>query len=138
MNKILNEENMTKLAEAKEEVVGAAGKAAKAARKTMEKGVKEAAKKTGELKTEAKNAVSRAAARKPLKETVYLQYEGREIDKDVILKRVKEVWTKQMKRKIGEMHTLTLYLKPEENKAYFVVDGDITGSVPLDPPQEAD
>ena len=135
MNKILNEENKTKLVEAREEMVEAAGKAAKAAKKTVETAgekVKDAAKKTEELKSGAKNAISRAAARKPLKETVYLQYAGKEIDKDKILKRVKEVWTKQMKRKVGEMHTLTLYLKPEENKAYFVVNGDITGSVTMD------
>lgn len=141
MNKILKEENKAKLAEAKEEMVEAAGKAAKAAKKTVETAgekVKGAARKTEELKSEAKTAISRAAARKPLKETVYLQYAGKEIDKDIILKRVKEVWTKEMKRKVGEMHTLTLYLKPEENKAYFVVNGDITGSVTLDPPGTAD
>ena len=36
MNKILNEENMTKFAEAKEEMAEAAGKAAKAAKKRAE------------------------------------------------------------------------------------------------------
>lgn len=141
MNKILNEENRTKLAEAKEDMVEAAGKAAKAAKKTVEtagKKVKGAARKTEELKSEARSAVSRAAAKKTLKETVYLQYAGKEIDKDVILKRVKDVWTRQMKRKVGEIHTLTLYLKPEDNKAYFVVNGDITGSVTMDPPETAD
>ena len=43
-----------------------------------------------------------------------------------------------MKRKVGEMHTLTLYLKPEENKAYFVVNGDITGSVTMEPSETED
>ena len=140
MSKILNDDNVTaKLAEAKEEVAEVAGKAAKAARKTVKsagKKVRGAAKKTEELTAEAKSAVTKAAAKAPakkgMKETVYLQYAGKEIDKDLIVKQVKEVWTKQMKRKVGEIQTLTVYLKPEDNMAYYVINEDVTGSLELD------
>ncbi|MDD6614986.1 MAG: DUF6465 family protein [Lachnospiraceae bacterium] len=111
-------------------VTKAAAKTAKAADKT----VKAAAKKAEEVTEEAKDVVVKAAkapAKKPLKESVYLQYMGKEIDKDEIVKRVKEVWTKEMKKKIGDIHTLTLYIKPEENMAYYVINGEVTGSVEL-------
>ena len=111
-------------------VTKAAAKTAKAADKT----VKAAAKKAEEVTEEAKDVVVKAAkapAKKPLKESVYLQYMGKELDKDDIVKRVKDVWTKEMKNKIGDIHTLTLYIKPEENMAYYVINGDVTGSVEL-------
>lgn len=132
-------ENVTaKIAEVKEEAPKAAARAAKAAVKTAkaaDKTVKAAAKKAEEVTAEARNAVVKAAAKapakKPLKETVYLQYMGKEIDKDIVVKKVKEVWTKEMKNKVGDIHTLTLYLKPEENKAYYVINGEVSGSVEL-------
>ena len=108
-------------------VAKAAGRTAKAAEKT----VKEAAKKVEEVTTEAKKTVAKAAEKKAVKETVYLQYMGKEISKDDLMKQVKDIWTKQMKKKVGDMKTVTLYLKPEENKAYYVINGDVTGSVEM-------
>ncbi|MCD8336371.1 MAG: DUF6465 family protein, partial [Lachnospiraceae bacterium] len=92
--------------------------------------VKEAAKKADTMTTEAKKAVAKAA-KKPLKEEVYLQYAGKEINKDELVKQVKEIWTKEMKNKVGDIATITLYLKPEENKAYYVINGEVSGSVDL-------
>lgn len=105
---------------AAEKVAEAVGKT-KAAVKKAEKATKEAA-----AKTPAKRTTRSAVA-----ETVYLQYLGKEINKDDVLKQVKEIWTKQLKRKVGEMKSVTLYLKPEENKAYYVINDEVTGSVDL-------
>ena len=113
---------------------------AKAAEKTVkaaEKTVKEAAKKVEAVKEETKKTVAKAAEKKTatekkaVKETVYLQYMGKEVDKDDLMKQIKEIWTKQMKKKVGEMKSVTLYLKPEENKVYYVVNGDVTGSLEI-------
>lgn len=104
-----------------------------AAKKTTEKDTakKAPAKKTAEKET-AKETVKKAPAKKTaVKETVYLQYLGKEIDKDDLMKRVKEVWTKQMKKKVGELKSVTLYLKPEENMVYYVINGDVTGSMDI-------
>lgn len=91
--------------------------------------------KTTEVKAEEKPAeekVVKAAAKKTtLKEEVVLQWYGKEINKDEIMKQVKEIWTKQMKNKVGDMNSITLYLKPEENKVYYVINGDVTGSIEL-------
>lgn len=92
-----------------------------AARKTA---AEEAAVKT----TAAKKAPAKKAA---LKETVVLQYAGKEIEYTDVMKKVKEYWTKKLKNKVGDMKSVTVYLKPEEDKAYFVINDDATGSVEL-------
>jgi len=95
-----------------------------------------------EKKTVTKPEIQKTAAKKPttkkpavrkqeIKETIYLQYSGKELNKEDIIKKVKEYWTKVQKNKVGDMKSITLYLKPEENAAYFVINGDVTGSVEL-------
>lgn len=95
-----------------------------------------AEKVSAEVK-EAPKAVKKAAgrktasARKAVKETVYLQYLGKEINKDDLMKEIKEIWTKQMKKKVSDMKSVTIYLKPEENMAYYVINDDVTGNIEL-------
>lgn len=85
------------------------------------------AEETKETKT-----VKKPAAKKPvIKESVYLQYQGREISQQDLVKQVKEIWTKQLKKKVGEIKSISIYLKPEENTAYYVVNDDVTGSIAL-------
>lgn len=96
-------------------------------------------KKPVENKIEEKKPVEKKTAvakkepvKKPvLKETVYLQYAGKEISSQEIQKEVKEYWTKTLKNKVGDIKSLTIYLKPEENAAYFVINDDVTGSIEL-------
>ena len=38
---------------------------------------------------------------------------------------------KEMKRKISELVDLKVYVKPEEGKAHYVINGEITGSIEL-------
>ena len=66
-----------------------------------------------------------------VKETVYLQYLGKEINKDDLVKQVKDIWTNELKNKAGDLKSVTLYLKPEENMAYYVINDDVTGSIAL-------
>ena len=114
-----------------------AAKAGEKAVKAVTETVKEAAKKVEEVtadtkkavkSTAAKTATKTAAKKAVVKETVYLQYMGKEINKEDIMKNVKEVWTKELKNKVGDMKSVTLYLKPEENKAYYVINGEFDGS----------
>lgn len=79
-------------------------------------------------KAPAKKAPAKRAA---IKETVYLQYLGKEINHQNIVKQVKEIWTKQLKKKVGDIKSITIYFKPEENTAYYVVNDDVTGSIAL-------
>ena len=105
--------------------------------KKEETTVKATPEKENSAKKAAEEAVKKAPAKRTaakkadIKETIYLQYLGKEIDKDDIMKQIKEVWTKQLKKKVGDIKTVAIYLKPEENAAYYVVNGDVTGSVEL-------
>ena len=86
------------------------------------------AKKTAAKKTAAKKAPAKKAE---LKTEMYLQFYGKEYsDKEILLK-VKEIWTKVLKNKVGDMKDVKIYLKPEESKAYYVINGDTTGEVNL-------
>ncbi len=108
-----------------EKAVKAAEKTTKAVAEKAEE-VKEAVKETA--KAPAKRTTTRKTA---VKETVYLQYLGKEINKDDLVKQVKDIWTKELKNKAGDLKTVTLYLKPEENMAYYVINDDVTGSIAL-------
>ena len=108
-----------------EKAVQAAEKTTKAVAEKAEE-VKEAVKETA--KAPAKRTTTRKTA---VKETVYLQYLGKEINKDDLVKQVKDIWTKELKNKAGDLKSVTLYLKPEENMAYYVINDDVTGSIAL-------
>ena len=86
------------------------------------------AKKTAAKKTAAKKAPAKKAE---LKTEMYLQFYGKEYSDKEILQKVKEIWTKVLKNKVGDMKDVKIYLKPEESKAYYVINGDTTGEVNL-------
>ena len=65
------------------------------------------------------------------KQTIYVQYMGDEITTDEIMKKIKEYWTKELKKKVSEMKNVIVYVKPEEGKAYYVINDEITGDVAL-------
>ena len=108
-----------------EKAVKAAEKTTKAVAEKAEE-VKEAVKETA--MAPAKRTTTRKTA---VKEMVYLQYLGKEINKDDLVKQVKDIWTKELKNKAGDLKSVTLYLKPEENMAYYVINDDVTGSIAL-------
>ena len=118
--------------QATETVAKTVEKAVKAAEKTT-KAVAEKAEEVKEaVKDTAKAPAKRTTTRKTaVKETVYLQYLGKEINKDDLVKQVKDIWTKELKNKAGDLKSVTLYLKPEENMAYYVINDDVTGSIAL-------
>ena len=99
--------------------------------KAAAKSVKTAEAKAEETVKAAEVAVKKAAPRKAVRETVYLQYMGKEINKDDIIDKVKKIWTDEMGRKASEIKEITLYLKTDDNAAYYVINGDATGKIDL-------
>ena len=92
------------------------------------------AETTEKVAEKAEKVVKAAAKKAPAKKTavkedVYLKYLGKEINKDDLMKQVKEIWTKDLKHKVSEMKSVTLYLKPEENAAYYVINEETTGKI---------
>lgn len=100
----------------------------------------ETAKAVTEPKAEAevkaaapkKAPAKKTAAKAELKVETVLQFAGKEVTEKDLLKQVKEVWTKELKNKVGDMKTVQIYVKPEEAAAYYVVnDGEATGKIEL-------
>jgi hypothetical protein len=62
---------------------------------------------------------------------LYLQLPGREYSEDDLVKKVEEVWRDKFKRRNHEIKTIDIYLKPDEGKAYFVVNKDVSGDIDI-------
>lgn len=119
----------------KAETKAAPKAAAKPAKKT-------AAKKTTAKKTTAKKAATKTAAakkatattakkpgRKPaVKEVVNFQFSGKSYTSADLVKICKDVWKYDLQGKEEDFKTVELYVKPEESTAYYVINGDVTGS----------
>lgn len=106
--------------------------------KSEEPAKKTAAKKTTTRKTTAaKKTTTRTAAKttaakkaEPVTE-VYVQYWGKEIHTSEVADRIKKIWTEDMGKKASELKDLKIYIKPEDNGAHYVINGDITGFIDL-------
>ena len=106
--------------------------------KSEEPAKKTAAKKTTTRKTAAakktttKTAAKTTAAKKaePVTE-VYVQYWGKEIHTSEVADRIKKIWTEDMGKKASELKDLKIYIKPEDNGAHYVINGDVTGFIGL-------
>ena len=95
---------------------------------------KTAAKKTAEKSASAKKpAVKRTAAKKTasVNAEVYVQFWGKEVYAKDIVESVKKIWTDEMGKKESELKDLKVYIKPEDNGAHYVINGDITGFLGL-------
>lgn len=91
---------------------------------------KEAVKKA-EVKTEAKKAPAKKAAapkKEEVKVSVNVQFAGRSLSTEDLVKMAKDVWKYDLKQKAADFKSVELYVKPEEFKAYFVINGKEAGS----------
>lgn len=131
------EEKKTEVKAAEEKVVKAepvkketVKKAAPAKKETVKKAApakKETAKKAAPAKKETakKTASAKKAA---VKEVVNFQFSGKSYTSEDLLKICKDVWKYDLNGKEEDFKTVELYVKPEENTTYYVINGDITGS----------
>lgn len=96
--------------------------------KTTETAKKAPAKKTTARKTPAKRTTTKKAA--VVTEEVYLQYAGKEFSSADLTAKVKEIW-KEMGKKAADLKDIKVYVKPEENAAYYVINNEEAGSFGL-------
>lgn len=99
---------------------------AKAATKAAEK--KPAAKKATTTKKAATTAKKAPAKAAKVENNIYVQFSGMEFDTAAIEKAVKADYTAKNGKK--DMKSVSIYIKPEDMKAYYVIDG-IIGDVAL-------
>lgn len=108
--------------------------------KATETAVKTAAPKTEEKaevrkpevkKPEApakKEAVKKAEKKPELKAALHVQFAGKSYAEEDLIKMAKDVWKYDLKQKAGDLVSVELYVKPEENMVYYVMNKDFTGS----------
>lgn len=73
----------------------------------------------------------RRVTKKEIAAEVYVQFRGKEVSAKDVLENVKMIWTDEMGKKDKDIKDIKLYIKPEENKAYYVINGDVTGAIGL-------
>ena len=94
----------------------------------VEKVAEKAAEKVVEETKEAAKKVRKTAPKKEMKTTLIVEHQGKQVEDKDMIAAVKKAWTKSG-RKIGDIKTMTLYVKPEEAAVYYVINTTETGSV---------
>ena len=116
------------------EAVKAAAPAAVKAPEVKEPEVKAPETKEDEakqLQKEAKKPAARKTAKKQeVKTSLSVQYMGKDVSEKDMIAMVKKDWTAK-KNKVGDIRTMDLYVKVEENMVYYVINGTETGSVAI-------
>lgn len=111
-----------------------AKKAAPVAKAEKKAPAKKAPAKKAEVKKAAAPAAKTAEKKAPVKkaakveETVNFQFSGKSYTPDDLMKIFRDVWKYDMNGREEDIRNVELYVKPEENTTYFVVNGSITGS----------
>ena len=81
--------------------------------------------KAEEPKAEAPKAKKAPAkAKKNVESVLHIQYGGRSYSQEDLMNIAKDVWKYDLKREEGELESVELYVKPEENKVYYVMNGE--------------
>ena len=112
-------------------VVKEAEKAPAAKKETV---VKEAEKAPAAKKETVVKKAEKAAAKKEttknaeLKSEISVQYGGKSYSQQELLKIAKDVWKYDLKQKASDLTSVELYVKPEENMVYYVMNKETTGS----------
>ena len=78
---------------------------------------------------EKKAAVKKATAKKvEVKSSLYVQFAGKSYAQEDFMKMAKDVWKYDLKQKASALESVDLYVKPEENMVYYVMNKEFTGS----------
>ena len=120
-------ETKTAVKEAEKAPVAKAEEKAPVVKAEAEKPVakKETVKKAPAKKASAKKPVAKKAE---LKSEISVQFGGKSYSQEDLLKIAKDVWKYDLKQKAADLTSVELYVKPEENMVYYVMNKEITGS----------
>ena len=107
--------------------------------KKVAKATKEELHNTNEMKTTVKKSVEKAkeatknvarktTAKREIKTSVYIEYMEKQVSVQDSIPRIKKVWQKAGNR-IKDISDIKLYIKPEDNMIYFVINDDFSDSI---------
>ncbi len=86
--------------------------------------------KEADVKEDVQEKKPAAKKGRTLKVNVCLQYQGKQVEEQEIIAKIK-AWWKEQGNKIKDLETLDIYMKPEDGKAYFTINGTISGDISL-------
>ncbi len=78
--------------------------------------------------TAVKKAAESAEKEVAVKESISVQFAGKDYTTEQLVKIAKDVWEFDLKRDAGEIKEIQLYVKPEESKVYYVINNTESGS----------
>ena len=94
-----------------------------------------ARKRTAKKETVKKETAKKAApAKKPgagkaeLKSEISVQFGGKSYSQEDLMKIARDVWKYDLKQNAADLVSMELYVKPEENMVYYVMNKEVTGS----------
>ena len=87
-----------------------------------------AAKTTAAKKTTTRTAAAKTKKAAAVKENISIQFAGKDYTTEQLVKIAKDVWEFDLKKDPADFKEVQLYVKPEEAKAYYVINGTETGS----------
>ena len=87
-------------------------------------------KKETAPKTEAKKGTAKRATVKKADQKVglHVQFSGKSYSQEELVKIAQDVWKYDLKQKVRSLASIELYVKPEENLVYYVMNQEFTGS----------
>lgn len=86
------------------------------------------AKKEAVKKAEKKLVEKKETKKAEFKAALHVQFAGKSYAEEDLIKMAKDVWKYDLKQKAGDLVSVELYVKPEENMVYYVMNKDFTGS----------
>ena len=87
-----------------------------------------AAKTTAAKKTTTRTAAAKTKKAAAVKESISIQFAGKEYTTEQLVKIAKDVWEFDLAKNPADFKEVQLYVKPEEAKAYYVINGTEKGS----------
>lgn len=65
-----------------------------------------------------------------MKANVYVEFFGEQVDQAELIAEAKKIW-KGLGKKASDLKKIELYIKPEDDRVYYVFNGKTTGSFPI-------
>ena len=94
---------------------------------TKKPGRKPAAEKKAPAKKETAKKET-AAETTEVKESLHIQFNGKSYASEELVKIAKDVWVFDLNQEEKDFKSVELYVKPEENVVYYVINGSVQGS----------
>ncbi len=125
-------EETAKVADTKTDEVKTAKEAPAAKTETVTTATKKPGRKpAAEKKAPAKKETVRketAAEKTEVKESLHIQFNGKSYASEELIKIAKDVWVFDLNQEEKDFKSVELYVKPEENVVYYVINGSVQGS----------